>query len=164
MSPSGATKGIGRAITLDLATRGASLLGTYSSPESAKLFESLSHSISSLYSSSTNTHAASLEQPKLVGIEANISSPSAPAAILDALRKHFDGKIDIVVFNAAVMGLARFGEGNVTKDFVSTALAGNVEFPIMLMEELVSNKCLRRSSRVIAVSSEGVRARRPAGG
>lgn len=140
------------------------MLGTYSSPESASLFETLSHKISLLYSSSENPHGAPLDQPKLVGFAADISSASAPAGILGALREHFDGKIDIVVFNAAVMGLAKFGEGNVTKDFVSTALAGNVQFPIMLMEELVSNKCLRPNSRVIAVSSEGVRARRPAGG
>ena len=35
---------------------------------------------------------------------------------------------------------------------------------MLLMEALVSGGCLRKNGRVVAVSSEGVRARRPAGG
>ncbi|KAF2740669.1 short-chain dehydrogenase [Polyplosphaeria fusca] len=152
----GATKGIGRAICLDLASRGASILGTYSSPESAHLFDTLSSDITSTYSS-TN-------KPNLVGITADISTPLAPSLIIEALHEHFGSKVDIVVFNAAVMGLAKMGDGKVTDDFVGRALLGNVQFPVMLVEGLVSGGLVRPNGRVVAVSSEGVRARRPAGG
>ena len=62
------------------------------------------------------------------------------------------------------MGLARMGEGTVTVDFVNAALAGNVGFPVMLMEKLVAGKHLRQDGRVVAVSSEAVRDWRPNGG
>lgn len=99
-----------------------------------------------------------------MGVQADISKPgSSVPSIINVLRKEF-GRVDIVVFNAAVMGLAKMGEGSVTGDFVEKALAGNVMFPVMLMEELVKEALLRKDGRVIAVSSEGVRARRPPGG
>ncbi|KAF2266572.1 3-oxoacyl-reductase [Lojkania enalia] len=160
----GATKGIGRAISLSLTTRGASILGTFSSPESAHLFDTLSHTIHSFYAPSDAHHCSNLSAPKLVGIPADITSLSAPSSILDALRTHFNGKVDIIVFNAAVMGLAKMGEGGMTTEFVQKALAGNVQFPAMLMELLVREGCLRPNSRVVGISSEGVRARRPPGG
>ncbi|KAF2635867.1 NAD(P)-binding protein [Massarina eburnea CBS 473.64] len=166
----GATKGIGRAICIELATRGASILGTYSSPESAHLFDALTRSLNTLYASSypatSSTQDAPVPSaPKFVGIAADISKPSPSASlILDALRRHFDGHIDIVVFNAAVMGLAEMGDGTVTEEFLDAALAGNIKFPSLLMEGLVSGSMVRRDGRVVAISSEGVRAKRPAGG
>ncbi|KAF2002750.1 short-chain dehydrogenase [Amniculicola lignicola CBS 123094] len=154
----GATQGIGRAICINLATRGASIIGTYISSASSELFSSLTASITSLYASST------LSCPKLIGIEADITISTTPYLIIHALRTHFSGTVDIVVFNAAVMGLARMGEGAVDEEFVSRALVGNVTFPIMLMENLVSTSCIKENGRVVAISSEGVRARRPPGG
>lgn len=56
------------------------------------------------------------------------------------------------------------GEGNVDEKFVGQALMGNIQFPIMLMETFVKEGCLRKNGRVVAVSSEGVRSRRPGGG
>lgn len=98
-------------------------------------------------------------------MRADISKPDSSATIiLDALRKDFNGKIDIVIFNAAVMGLAKMGEGSVTESFVDGALAGNIKFPIMLMEDLVKADMIRENGRVVGISSEGVRARRPGGG
>ncbi|KAL1612564.1 hypothetical protein SLS60_000792 [Paraconiothyrium brasiliense] len=161
--PSGATKGIGRAITLELATRGASIIGTYSSPESAQLFPALSQEITSLYSSSSVTTPA----PKFIGVQFHIALPDssgAVAKILEALTTHFSSKIDIVIFNAAVMTLAKMGEGSVREDVVDLALAGNVRFPVMLMEHLLREDAFRKQGRVVAISSEGVRARRPDGG
>lgn len=156
-STSGATKGIGRAITLELSARGCSILGTYSSPSSAHLFDTIDHTITSLFNDAP-------ERPKFVGLDADITSSSAPSLILEALRKNFNGKIDIVVFNAAVMGLAKMGDGTVTQQFVEKALAGNIQFPVLLMETFVAKNCIRENGRVVAISSEGVRARRPGGG
>ncbi|KAJ4358007.1 uncharacterized protein N0V89_002585 [Didymosphaeria variabile] len=161
--PSGATKGIGRAITIELATRGASIIGTYSSPESVHLFSTLSQTISSLYSSSSVTTLV----PKFIGLQFHIALPDSSGAvanILEALTTHFSSKIDIVIFNAAVMTLAKMGEGSVREDVVDLALAGNVRFPVMLVEHLLRENVFRKQGRVIAVSSEGVRARRPDGG
>ena len=45
----GASKGIGRAIAINLAIRGCNVLGTCSSPESLHLIDSVAHEISSLY-------------------------------------------------------------------------------------------------------------------
>jgi 3-oxoacyl-[acyl-carrier protein] reductase len=160
----GATKGIGRAIALDLAARGACVLGTYTSSESAHLFDTLAHSISSLYTSRDSTDTTDLDQPKLIGIAADIVDPFAPLVIIEALRRDFGAKVDIVVFNAAVMTLARMGDGKIDQSFVSDALIGNIQFPVILMEGLVRGKVLRPNSRVVAISSEGVRARRPGGG
>ncbi|KAF2704817.1 short-chain dehydrogenase [Pleomassaria siparia CBS 279.74] len=151
----GATKGIGRAIVLELATRGASILGT----STTSPFSPVSDEIFDLHMSLNSTAV-----PTLVGIHADITSLSAPATILDALRTDFDGKVDILVFNAAVMGLAKTGEGTMNPEWVDRCLAGNVRFPVLLMEGLVAGEYLRRESRVIAISSEGVRARRPDGG
>ncbi|KAF2184370.1 short-chain dehydrogenase [Zopfia rhizophila CBS 207.26] len=166
----GATKGIGRAIALNLASRGANILGTCSSPESLHHFDTLSINVKNLYDPELHSSAAKLSQiealhcPKIVGIIADITIPTAPTTILDALQSNFKGKVDIVVFNAAVMGLARMGEGAVSETFVNRALEGNVAFPIMLVEALVSKECFKSGGRVVAVSSEGVRVRRPGGG
>jgi hypothetical protein len=62
------------------------------------------------------------------------------------------------------MGLAKMGSGGVTQEFVNSALMGNLQFPILLMEELVQDECMQPDGRVVAISSEGVRARRPGGG
>lgn len=161
---SGATKGIGRAITIELATRGAAVIGTYSSAESADLFSSLAQAITTLYETSSS---AAQTPPRLVGVQSNIARPDVSAAIdpiLQALTTHFSGKIDIVVFNAAVMTLARMGDGGVTDDALELALAGNVKFPVMLVEEFLRRDAFRREGRVVGISSEGVRARRPNGG
>ena len=102
-----------------------------------------------------------------MGVKADISlavTSSVIMPILHALRTRFDGKVDIVVFNAAVMTLARMGEGSVREEMVDLALAGNVKFPVLLVESFLRENMFRRDGRVIGISSEGVRAKRPNGG
>lgn len=162
---SGATKGIGRAICLELAARGCLVLGTYASLESGQLFQSLWETAQSAYSQMLRPEPHLNHPPTLVGISANITTPEASvSAIVQAIRNNFGGKIDIVVLNAAIMGLARMGEGAVTSELVDRALAGNTKFPIALIESLVKDGMANRDGRVVAISSEGVRARRPPGG
>ena len=164
LNSSGATKGIGRAICSDLATRGCSILGTYSSTESAPLFQTFTETIASAYSSVQDQNPQTYT-PKLVGIPASISDPgSSIPLILETLRRSFKGRVDIVILNAAVMGLAKMGEGTVTSNFVNMALEGNVKFPILLMEDLLNHEMINKEGRVISISSEGVRAKRPPGG
>jgi NAD(P)-dependent dehydrogenase (short-subunit alcohol dehydrogenase family) len=97
-------------------------------------------------------------------VQASITDPASPSTIIDALQTHFGGKVDALIFNAAVMGLAMMGQGTVTVDFVNAALAGNVGFAVMLMERLVADRLLRQGGRVVAISSEAVREWRPSGG
>jgi 3-oxoacyl-[acyl-carrier protein] reductase len=69
--------------------------------------------------------------PKFAGIQSDIATPNSSGAVstlLEALTTHFAGKLDTVVFNAAVMTLANMGEGSVRADAVGFALAGNVRF------------------------------------
>jgi 3-oxoacyl-[acyl-carrier protein] reductase len=160
---------------MELGLRGCSILGTYSSPESAPLFETLTKTIHVAYdvrneaNETTNHHA----QPELKGIVANISDPSSSVPrILECLQSDdnhdsfggIHGQIGFIIFNAAVMGLAKMGEGGVTSDFVNVALVGNVKFPVMLIEGLVRENMINPNGRVISISSEGVRAKRPPGG
>jgi 3-oxoacyl-[acyl-carrier protein] reductase len=160
---------------MELGLRGCSILGTYSSPESASLFETLTKTIHAAYdvrneASKTTDHRA---KPELMGIVADISDPSSSVPLIlehlqgddnqDSFRGIY-GQIDFIIFNAAIMGLAKTGEGGVTSDFVDVALVGNVKFPVMLMEGLVRENMINTNGRVISISSEGVRAKRPPGG
>ncbi|KAF2441970.1 NAD(P)-binding protein [Karstenula rhodostoma CBS 690.94] len=164
----GATKGIGRAITIELATRGASIIGSYSTTPSATLFSALAEQLTALYSSSSSPSASpAIAPPRFIGLSCNIAAPDTASevnTIFEALTTHFAGKLDIVVFNAAVMTLAKMGEGSVRPDVVDLTFAGNVRFPVVLVERFVREGVFRGGGRVVAVSSEGVRARRPDGG
>ena len=170
-SLSGATKGIGRAIALNLATRGAAVLGTYSDPSSARHFDTLSHTVSALYSnafpsfpstsSARISHTTCPTQPKLVGIAANILSPNCADIIARTLETEFDGHVDILVNNAAIMIRHKIGEmelGNVEK-----SLLGNVQTPVLMVETLVRKKLFRPNARIVNISSDAVREGRVGG-
>ncbi|OCK94529.1 NAD(P)-binding protein [Cenococcum geophilum 1.58] len=167
----GATKGIGRAIALGLATRGAAVLGTYSDPSSAQHFDTLSHTVSALYSnafpsfpstSSTRiSHTTHPTQPKLVGIAANILSPDCADLIARTLETEFDGHVDILVNNAAIVVRHKIGEmelGDVEK-----SLLGNVQTPVLMVETLVRKKLFRPNARIVNISSDRVREGRVGG-
>ena len=99
-----------------------------------------------------------------MGVSANITDVSSVDTIFEALTLHFDARLDILVLSAAVMGLARMGEGSIDNAFLDRFMAGNLKFPILLVDRLVASRSFRAASRVVAVSSEAVRARRPPGG
>jgi 3-oxoacyl-[acyl-carrier protein] reductase len=156
----GATKGIGRAIALDLSTRGASLVGTYSSPESAHNFDTLSHTISQLYRGESSTapahsHIRSSTQPRLQGVVADITSLPSVRQVVDVLEREYGGKLDILVLNAVVNARPKLGLAS--EDDISRMLLGNLQWPIVLMENLVRKKMLRENARVVVISSDRVR-------
>lgn len=98
----------------------------------------------------------------MVGIVADITAGNCASCIAVALDTHFGGKVDIVVFNAAVMKLQKIGD--LSEDYVQRALMGNVQTPIMVIEELLERKSFRPNSRIVNISSEAVRVRRGPGG
>ena len=155
-SLSGATKGIGRAIALNLATRGAAVLGTYSDPSSAQHFDTLSHTVSALYSDAFPSFP-----PKLVGIAANILSPDCADLIARTLETEFDSHVDILVNNAAIMVRHKIGE--IELGDVEKSLLGNVQTPVLIVETLVRKKLFRPNARIVNISSDGVRAGRVGG-
>jgi hypothetical protein len=104
---SGATKCIGRTITIELASRGASIIGTYSTPAFSPLFSALAQAITALYISSPSTSPSPsslppvIAPPKFAGIQSDIATPNSSGAVstlLEALTTHFAGKLDTVVF------------------------------------------------------------------
>ncbi|KAL1798593.1 hypothetical protein ACET3X_002630 [Alternaria dauci] len=153
----GASKGIGRAITLSLATRGCSILGTYSSPESAHNFDTLSSTVRGLYASSNN------ETPTMRGVVADIKSLPSVGTLLAALANHFPGKkLSILVFNACFNTRPRIGSASEAD--ISHSLTGNLHWPIVLMENLVRQHLFTPHSRVVVISSDRVRDPSPGSG
>lgn len=148
----GASRGIGRAIAINLASRGCSILGTCSSSESLHLIDTLSHHIEDLYKDSEHKSSTS----KVVGLDANITDPTTPKKIADALERHFKGQLNIFVSNACVASAAQIG--TLDDDHIEGYLKGNIEIPIRLVEEFVKRKLFKPNSRIIHISS--VRARK----
>ncbi|KAF2121455.1 hypothetical protein BDV96DRAFT_484445 [Lophiotrema nucula] len=160
----GATKGIGRAIALDIATRGGSVLGTYSSPQTAHLFDTLSHTVGDLYSNHPNepSHLRTINAPKLHGVAADITSLPSIGHVLVALEREFQefrGKIDILVLNAAINVRPRIGSAS--ENDITSSLTGNLQWPIVLVENLVRQKLFNDNARVVAISSDRVRSPSP---
>lgn len=152
----GATKGIGRAIALNLASRGCSVVGTYSSPESAHHFDVLSHTILDLYRDpGAPQHLRAENAPVLKGVVADITSLASVGAVLQSLKKDFENKLDILVLNAAYNTRPRVGSASETD--VQNSLTANLQWPIVLVENIVRHKLLRPSSRVVILSSDRVR-------
>ncbi|KAF2682111.1 NAD(P)-binding protein [Lentithecium fluviatile CBS 122367] len=155
-SPSGATKGIGRAIALNLASRGCSILGTYSSPGSAHNFEVLSHTIGDLYRApNTPQHLQGADSTKIKGVVADITSLPSVGQILLTLEKEFDNKLDILVLNAGFN--ARPKLGSASEADITNSLTANLHWPIVLMENIVRQSLFNPSSRVVVLSSDRVR-------
>ena len=145
----GASRGIGRCIALNLASRGSSILATCSSKESLHLIDSLSHSISSLYKNTLT------QSPKIVAVAANLTDPTSPYTISETLTRDFGGHIDIYINNASMVESARMGE--LTDEHIQDYLTANLEFPVKVVNDLVKWKLFRKNSRIIMISS--VRAR-----
>ncbi|KAF5573252.1 hypothetical protein FPCIR_14032 [Fusarium pseudocircinatum] len=100
----GATRGIGRAIALHLASRGASILASSSSHKSLYMIESLAAEVKEIYKTSN------YQCPRVVGVAANLLSPDFADSIANEIRDTFNSKVHIIVNNAAYTDFRPMGD------------------------------------------------------
>ena len=137
----GASRGIGKAIAFNLASRGAKVVMTYSSDRSKT---SVDEAISQIKSEANSS---------AVGIQCNLQSLDAPKQIIDASIQAFGNEIDILVNNAAMI-TDKF-VGDITPEHFDEVFRLNVRAPLMMVQAVLPH--LRRPGRIINISSVGAR-------
>lgn len=147
----GASRGIGRAIAVHLASRGCHILGTYSQPASEGLIVGLQHEIEALFIEED------LTPPTVTGLLADIFSPTCALDIASALEEGFQSRIDILINSAADPNPGELGELTVAE--IQKSLLGNIQTPVLIVDELVKRKMFQTNSRIIYISS--IRSRQP---
>ena len=148
----GASRGIGRAVAMKLASRGCSILGTCSSAANVGMIQSMNEEIDVLYKDTKEDRSS-----KIVGISADILSPNCAQTISDALTANFSGHVDIFVNNAADSTTGNIGE--LTAEEIQESLISNIQTPVLIVDELVKRTMFQPESRIIYISS--VRSRQP---
>ncbi|KAL0258966.1 hypothetical protein SLS55_006471 [Diplodia seriata] len=139
--------GIGRAIALHLASRGASIIGTCSSPKSLHHLEHANNAVADAYSA-----AGVRPTPKIVGMPANLLSPDTPELLLDAVKREFGGRLDILINNAAYDEFRPIGE--LDAEYVQRSLLGNVQTLVLSVDLLFKERVFRPNSRIVNISAE----------
>lgn len=153
---SGASRGIGRAIAFNLASRGCSILGTCTSETgvtslSTKLNDEITNNVFEA------TSRKRPDQLKIKGLVADIFSLDCATTIAEELVNNFHGHVDIFVNSA---GDPMPGEiGQMGTEEVQRSLLGNIQTPVMIVEEFVRRRLFRPDSRIIYISS--IRSRQP---
>lgn len=147
----GGTRGIGRGVALQLASRGCSILVTCSRPESLDSVASLQEQVAELFGSKTAT------LPIVVGLVADIYQRDCARNIAEALNENFENRVDIVLLNAAAAYTTFVGQ--LDEKEVAASLFANVQTNAFIVDELVQRKLFQPDSRIIFVSS--VRDRMP---
>lgn len=153
---SGASRGIGRAIAFNLASRGCSILGTCTSDIGVK-------NISSIFDDEVSSHifdATSRVRPaslRVKGLVADIFSPTCARTIADEINNTFNGRLDIFINCASDPNPGIIGE--MDTDEVQRSLLGNIQTPVMIVEEFVRRRYFKPNSRIIYISS--IRSRQP---
>jgi NAD(P)-dependent dehydrogenase (short-subunit alcohol dehydrogenase family) len=148
----GASRGIGRAIALHLASRGCAILGTCSSSNNLDLISSIELEIETLFRDATQSRNS-----KILGISADIFSPTCAQIIIEAIVNHFSSRVDIFINNAADSRAGVLGE--LTVEEIQQSLVGNIQTPVLIVDELVKRKMFQPNSRIIYISS--IRSRQP---
>jgi len=148
----GASRGIGRAIAMNLASRGCSILGTCSSTNSLALIDSIDHEIAALFKDANHNRSS-----KIIGVSANIFSPTCAQTIADALFQHFSGRVNIFINNAADPRPGVIGE--LTIEEIQQSIIGNIQTPVLIIDELVKRRIFQLESRIVYISS--IRSRQP---
>ncbi|KAJ5935174.1 hypothetical protein N7466_004721 [Penicillium verhagenii] len=153
---SGASRGIGRAIAFNLASRGCSILGTCTSDKGIDSISStLNNEVTNLAFKSTSRSKPETLQIK--GLVADIFSSSCASTIADEINTSFNGRVDIFINCACDPIPGVIGEMDATE--IQHSLLGNIQTPVLIVEEFVRRKYFQKNSRIIYISS--IRSRLP---
>ncbi|KAF6832265.1 3-oxoacyl-(acyl-carrier-protein) reductase [Colletotrichum musicola] len=141
----GASRGLGAGMALELASQGASVMLIYTSPTSTSKIEALISQISSLPHS-----------PPSTSCKTDLSSPTSPGEILTALDAWLgpDSSVNILINNAGTELNASLG--SITPSQFSQVFDLNVRAPLLLTQSLLPR--LAPASRIINIGSVGGRA------
>lgn len=138
----GAARGIGAAIAVDLAKRGAKVCITYTSASSESKTTDLISQVKGLSNGA-----------EMIAVRADAADEQSPSRIVDETTKAFGSDIDILVNNAAVEIHPELSK--VTKADFDHVYHINVLHPLLLTQAVLPH--LRKPGRVINVSSVGAR-------
>ncbi|KAJ6090431.1 hypothetical protein N7486_009246 [Penicillium sp. IBT 16267x] len=147
---SGASRGIGRAIAFNLASRGCSILGTCTSEKGiTDISSTLDAQITDqAFQGTSRTRPVNL---RIKGLIADIFSPSCASTIADEVSRSFDGRVDIFINCACDPMPGTIGEMDVAE--IQHSLFGNIQTPVLIVEEFVRRKYFQPNSRIIYISS-----------
>jgi 3-oxoacyl-[acyl-carrier protein] reductase len=139
----GASRGIGHGIALELAKRGAKVVLTYTSASSEKAVNDLIAQVQSLKNGAD-----------AIACRTDLSSLEAPKLIVDATTTHFGPHIDILVNNAGMEKVVPFAD--LTVEDYTQVFDLNVRAVLFLSQAVLPH--LRKPGRIINISSVGARA------
>ena len=137
----GASRGIGKTIAFDLASRGAKVSISYSSDRSKQSANELISRIES------EAHSSA------IGVQCNLQDLDAPKQIVEKTLKAFGPHVDILVNNAAVFSDKVLED--VTAEHFDEVFYLNVRAPLFMLQAVLPH--LRRPGRVVSISSVAAR-------
>ncbi|KAK1623464.1 short chain dehydrogenase [Colletotrichum phormii] len=138
----GGSRGIGAAIALELAKRGANVVITYVAEKSESLAQDIVNSIK-----------ASGNGADAIAVQADISSPDSPTRIVEAAVKVFGEHIDILVNNAGIT--SKLPVSAVTPADFQESIDVNLKGPFFMSQAVIPH--LRRPGRIINITSVAAR-------
>ncbi|CRG83543.1 hypothetical protein PISL3812_00895 [Talaromyces islandicus] len=141
----GASRGIGAGIALELAKRGAKVAITYTSSKSDAIVTDLVKNITIM-----NHHSGG---KAVIAIKADLRIPSSAASIVEQATHAFGPHIDILVNNAGVE-LVKLVQ-DVSSDDFSFVYDLNVRAPMLMLQQVLP--FLRAPGRIINIGSVGGR-------
>lgn len=138
----GAARGIGAAIAIDLAKRGCKVCITYTSESSASKAQQVISQVKRLTNGTD-----------MIAIRADAIDEESPARIVEETTKAFGNDIDILINNAAIEIHPELSK--VTKADFDRVYHINVLHPLLLAQAILPH--LRGPGRVVNISSVGAR-------
>ncbi|KAK1585747.1 short chain dehydrogenase [Colletotrichum navitas] len=138
----GGSRGIGAAIAIELAKRGANVVITYVSDTSQGLAAEVVERINALENAT-----------RAIAVQADVSSTEAPQQVVDAAVAAFGEHIDILVNNAGVT--SKLAVSQVTPADFQESMNVNLRGPFFMAQAVIPH--LRRPGRIINITSVAAR-------
>ncbi|KAK1710646.1 short chain dehydrogenase [Colletotrichum lupini] len=138
----GGSRGIGAAIAVELAKRGANVVITFVSENSVSVAQDVVNSVKALGNGAD-----------AVAVRADVSSPDSPVRVIEATVKAFGEHIDILVNNAGITSKLPVSE--VTPANFQESIDVNLKGPFFMSQAVIPH--LRRPGRIINITSVAAR-------